>query len=196
MGRPREPWKRERLLDAAMTAVASGGMSGLTVKEVASRAGVSPGSVHYHFSDLDGLVLGVVERALEEMYTRRLRAIAQLPDIRDKLTTLIDLGVPDELSHEIAFLYDAVAVVRANPNYAVVLRSYVDRQASLYRSVIDAGIAIGVFRARHSSESIARNLLALEDAFDLYRAVGVSTSGVAGRKAVREYAELALGIEL
>lgn len=196
MGRPREPWKRERLLDAAMTALASGGISGLTVKEVAYRAGVSPGSVHYHFSDLDGLVLGVVERALEEMYTRRLSAISEHPDIRQKLTTLIDLGVPDELSHEIAFLYDAVAVVRANPHYAVILRSYVERQASLYRSVIDAGVATGLFRTRLSTESIARTLLALEDAFDLYRAVGVSTSGAAGRAALREYAELALGVEL
>lgn len=196
VGRPREPWKREKLLEAAMSAVATRGLSGLTVKDVAKRAGVSPGSIHYHFSDIDGLVLGVVERALEQMYTLRLSAIEQSPDVREKLKTLIDLGVPDSLTHEVAFLYESIGVVRANPSYAAILRSYVDRQVSLYRSVIDAGVTIGVFRTIYPSERIARNFLALEDAYDLYRAVGIATDGETGRAALREYAHLALGVEI
>ena len=176
--------------------MASQGIPGRTVKEVAQRAGVSPGSVHYHFSDLDGLVLGVVERALEEMYTRRLAAIQALPDVCEKLASLIELGIPDSLSHEVAFLYDSVGIVRSNPNYAPILRSYVDRQVSLYRSVIDTGIATGVFTATYPSDRIARNFLALEDAYDLYRAAGISANGQEGRAALKEYAHLALGVRL
>lgn len=196
MARPREPWKRDKLLDAAMTTLSTRGLSGLTVKDVAEQAGVSPGTVHYHFADLDGLVLGVVERALEEMYTERLSTIESLPDITEKLTTLIDLGIPDTLSHEVTFLYDAISVVRSDPKYAAPLRSYVERQVSLYRSVVDAGLAIGVFTATLSSDRIARTLLALEDAYDLYRVLGIASDGRSGRAAAREYAGLALGVAL
>ena len=113
MARPKEPWKRERLLDAAMSTMVDKGFGGLTVKDVADAAGVSPGTVHYHFSDIDGVLLGVVERALDQMYDQRLEAISSVRDIREKLLTLIELGVPDEISHEVTLIYEAIPVIRS-----------------------------------------------------------------------------------
>ncbi len=139
MGRPKEPWKRERLLDAAMTTVVDKGFGSLTVKDVASAAGVSTGTVHYHFSDIDGVLLGVVERALDQMYDQRLDAIAHVTDISQKLVTLIELGLPDEISHEVTLIYEAIPVIRSREHFRPVIKSYSDRQVSLYRSVIAPG---------------------------------------------------------
>lgn len=196
MARRREPWRREQLLDSAVAVATSRGLATLTIKDVADSAGVSPGTIHYHFADIDGVVLGIVERSLEQMYDQRLAAIGEVKDITAKLCRLIDLGVPDELSHEVALLYEAVAVIRSREHFHVVIRSYVERQVGLYRSVIDAGVSTGVFAPAEPVDVIARNLLALEDAYDLYRVVGASRNGEVGRHNLRVYASRALGCEL
>lgn len=196
MGRPKEPWKRERLLDAAMTTVVDKGFGSLTVKDVASAAGVSTGTVHYHFSDIDGVLLGVVERALDQMYDQRLDAIAHVTDISQKLVTLIELGLPDEISHEVTLIYEAIPVIRSREHFRPVIKSYSDRQVSLYRSVIDAGVATGEFHPQEPVDVIARNLLALEDAYDLYLVVGAARDGATGRRNMRIYASRALGVPI
>ena len=192
MGRPREPWKRERLLDAAMKTVRERGIGSLTVKEVASTAGVSTATVHYHFEDLDGLLYGVFERATDEMYTLRLAAIDAETDILRKLNTLIELGVPDRLTPSVSMLYDAIAVLREQPRFRDTTKAYVERQVGLYRAVIDAGLHAGLFRPGGSSDAIARNLLALEDAYCLYITIGILKDGVAARANMREYVRTAL----
>jgi AcrR family transcriptional regulator len=195
MARPKEPWKRLRLLDVAMAEVAAKGVGAVTVKDVAQAAGVSTGTVHYHFNDIDGVLLEVVERALEQMYGQRLGAIADISGIPDKLTTLIELGIPDTVSHEVTLMYDAVPRMRAHAHFRPVLRSYVERQVSLYRSVIDAGLATGDFTAHEAPDIIARNLLALEDAYCLYLVLGLSGDARASRAAARSYAASALGLQ-
>jgi AcrR family transcriptional regulator len=196
MARPKEPWKRERLLDAAMSTMVDRGFGSLTVKDVADAAGVSPGTVHYHFADIDGVLLGVVERALDQMYDQRLEAISLVPDIRLKLLTLIDLGVPDEISHEVTLIYEAIPVIRSREHFHAVIKSYVDRQVSLYRSVIDAGVSTGVFSAQEPVDVIARNMLAMEDAYDLYVVVGAMRDSATGRRNIRTYASRALAVSL
>lgn len=196
MARPREPWRREQLLDAAVAAASVSGLGSLTIKEVAQTAGVSTGTIHYHFDDIEGVMLGIVERSLEQMYDQRLAAIADIPSISDKLSTLIDLGIPDELSHEVALMYEAIPVIRSREHFDSVIRSYVERQVSLYRSVIDAGVSTGIFTPKEPVDVIARNLLALEDAYDLYRVVGATRDGSIGRRNLRVYASRALGTQI
>jgi AcrR family transcriptional regulator len=196
MARPREPWRREQLLDAAVAAASVSGLGSLTIKEVAQTAGVSTGTIHYHFDDIEGVMLGIVERSLEQMYDQRLAAIADIPSISDKLSTLIDLGIPDELSHEVALMYEAIPVIRSREHFDSVIRSYVERQVSLYRSVIDAGVSTGIFTPQEPVDVIARNLLALEDAYDLYRVVGATRDGSIGRRNLRVYASRALGTQI
>ncbi|TQS46900.1 TetR/AcrR family transcriptional regulator [Cryptosporangium phraense] len=58
---------REAILRAALQILRERGASRLTTKEVAQRAGVSEGSVFYHFSDRAGLLTAVIEDALSEL---------------------------------------------------------------------------------------------------------------------------------
>jgi AcrR family transcriptional regulator len=195
MARPKEPWKRQRLLDVAVGQMVESGVDGVTVKNVARAAGVSPATIHYHFTDSEGVLLEVVARALDQVYDQRLSAIDAITAIPAKLAQLIKLGIPDHVSHEVTLMYDAVPRMRPRDRFRPVLRSYVERQVSLYRSVIDAGIATGDFQPHERADTIARNLLALEDAYCLYLVLGLS-DGATSRRAARSYAASALATRL
>ncbi len=59
---PRTRAGAEPLLDAALEIVAEHGVNAVTVRAVAERAGVSPGTVSYHFATADELLVKALER--------------------------------------------------------------------------------------------------------------------------------------
>ncbi len=59
---------REEILRATHDLLRERGMAKLTTREVAQRAGVSEGSVFYHFEDRFGLLKAVFERALGPLH--------------------------------------------------------------------------------------------------------------------------------
>ena len=65
----------------------------------------------------------------------------------------------------------------------------------LYRALIEIGAGTGEFVLASPPGMIARNLVALEDAYDLYPLAGDPTPREECRASVRSYAELALGLE-
>lgn len=196
MARPREPWRRERLLDAALVVMSRQGPSAVRIKDIAAEAGVSPATIHYHFDGIEEIFVGVIERVLDQMYHQRLAALDSVTSIPDKLRLLIDLGVADEPSTELVLMYEGIAMMRSQARFAPLVSSFVERQVSLYRSVIDAGVHAGVFTPSASTGTIARNLLAMEDAYDLYITVGALRDGALARSNMLSYAEAALGVSL
>jgi len=90
---------RRALVDAAVDVLTDSGFAGLTLREVASRAGVSPAATTYHFGTVETLV-AVVLQELDERATRRLadltrRARAGELSLLDACTTyLMDLFGP------------------------------------------------------------------------------------------------------
>jgi len=196
VARPKEPWKKERILDAALAAIEDKAAADTTVNDVAQRAGVSPGVVHYHFADLDNVFLEVIDRTMQEMLHDRLAAIQSLDSVHQQLATLIARGLPDEPTREVELMYEGIGMLRTHPEFQPLVRSYNEQQVSMYRSVLDAGTFSGQFTPAEETAVIARNLVALEDAYDLYRVVAISRDNKAARRNVRRYAEQALATEL
>ncbi|NWJ71543.1 TetR/AcrR family transcriptional regulator [Pseudonocardia sp. ICBG1122] len=56
---------RRRILDAAEELIAERGPARTTFVDIAERSGISRGSIPWHFANKDGLVVAVVERAIE-----------------------------------------------------------------------------------------------------------------------------------
>ena len=54
---------RQRIVEAVWKVMAERGLSALTVRLVASEAGISHAMVHYHFASKDDLILAVIEQA-------------------------------------------------------------------------------------------------------------------------------------
>ena len=87
--------RREQLLDVTTEIVTERGFQSVSIKSVASRAGISRAIVYEHFGTLEGLLTSVVEREMA-------RALAQVSE-----TELADLteGSPQELMLESVAAY-------------------------------------------------------------------------------------------
>jgi AcrR family transcriptional regulator len=79
---------RERLVDAAETSVASGGLQGLRAREVAAAAGCALGAIYNAFDDLDELILAVGSRTLASLEAAILAEPALCADATEELVRL------------------------------------------------------------------------------------------------------------
>jgi len=77
---------REEILRAALELIRERGMARLTTREVAERAGVSEGSVFYHFEDRFGLLRAVFEQSLEPLHIPALESGGD--DLRTTVTKI------------------------------------------------------------------------------------------------------------
>lgn len=188
--------RREQLISAARRVVRKRGLGGANVRAVAAEASVSAGSVLYHFRSFDELMYATVEGVLEEMYERRRTLTEQHADPGERLVALIWAGVPDVISDELRMAYESVPLLREQPQYRPLHRSIVERQVGLYRSTLEVGAGLGAFHPTASIETIARNLVALEDAYDLYPLIGLDLPAATYRANVVSYAETALACTL
>ncbi|MGO3885941.1 MAG: hypothetical protein ACTJHU_06545, partial [Mycetocola sp.] len=135
-----------------------------------------------------------VESVLGRFHTDREALSDAVPGAWDQILTLIDAGIPDDAGPEIRVVYESIAFLQEKPQYKPIHRSIVDRQVSLYRDVITSGTATGEFTPRQPIPAIAANIVALEDAYDLYPLIGFDTPTAEFRANTVGYAALALGI--
>ncbi len=147
----------------------------------------------YYFKSFDELMFAAVEGVVEEFYERRAAIVEGVADPRERVVALIEAGVPDTISDDLRIVYESIPLLRERPQYKPLHRSIVERQVMLYRSTIELGAGLGVFRLASDAGTIARNLVALEDAYDLYPLIGVELDRARTRRNVLSYAELALG---
>ena len=73
----RSPAKRDRILDAAEHLFAERGFEGVTLRQIASKAGVDVALASYHFGKKDALFTAVFQRRASELNQRRLAALAK-----------------------------------------------------------------------------------------------------------------------
>jgi AcrR family transcriptional regulator len=83
---------REAILVAARDLLRERGASKLTTREVAARAGVSEGSVFYHFTDRTGLLTAVIEEGLRPLHALHGNGIAgeSVRDGLDRFSAAVD----------------------------------------------------------------------------------------------------------
>lgn len=185
--------RRAELVAAARRVARARGFSQTNVRSVASEADVSVGSVMYYFASFEELMFASVEGVMEEFLRHRLELAEKIPDPVARLSALIEAGVPDVISDDLRIVYESIGFLRQRPQYLPLHRSIVERQVMLYRSTLDLGTALGAFHPTGDLGWIARNIVALEDAYDLYPLIGVELDRVACRAAILHYAGLALG---
>ena len=82
--------RRELIVAAARASVLERGLAATSVREVARTAGVSIGTVTYHFSGIDELLTEVLRVTLRDFYRPRRRRLDPDTTARDRLRLLID----------------------------------------------------------------------------------------------------------
>ena len=157
--------KRTDLLEAAQRAMAEHGAN-VRLNQVAEQAGLTSGAILYHYPDLQDLLIDANRAGMERFYDTRMNAMAGVVDPAERLVLPIESGLPmNEDDEEVRLLCALGGEAARNTVYAVLLTSLYDRQVAMYQTILESGAAQGVFSLATDSASIARNLVALEDAY-------------------------------
>lgn len=196
MNDERREQRRSALITATRRVVQEHGVAGANVRAVAAEASVSTGAVLYYFPNFDELMVSALEGVLEEFYTQRRVISERYADPAARIVALISAGIPDQTSEDLRFLYESIPLIRQNPGLRPLHRSVVERQVMLYVTAIQIGEGLGKFIPTAPVETIARNIVALEDAYDLYPLIGLNQTAAEYRRNVHSYAQTALGCEL
>lgn len=188
--------RRGQLKQAARRAIAERGIEGVRIKDVAEHAGLSSQAVLYYYPELDTLIEEAIQHVVERFAERRQETVDAIDDPRAALIALIRAGLPSGPDDEdLRITYDAAGYFRDNVALGALIRSMTARQVEVYRRVLDLGAAQGVFTLADTSQAIARNLVALEDAYGLYMISGGEIAEEALRMIV-SFAEMATGCRL
>ena len=166
----------------------------VNIRTVAGEAEMSPANVLQDFNTLKDLQFVAINGAMEEFWGQRQAILDRRESASERLWAMIDAGVPDTISAELRQVYESVSILAEHPEFLHAHRTLTERQIMLYRTLIEIGASTGEFTPASPMRMIARNLVALEDAYDLYPLVGDTTPREECRAAVRSYAEIALGV--
>lgn len=163
MARPSQ--RKADLVLAAQRAMSEHGPS-VRLNQIAEAAGVTPSAVLYHFPNMDELLLQANRAGMERFYNQRLQALDGISDPAERLLITIKSGIPISREDEGVRLLCALGGEAArSPMFAVLLTSLYDRQVGMYQSILELGAAQGTFNLNAPALTIARNLVALEDAY-------------------------------
>ncbi|SPF69060.1 Homeobox domain-like [Propionibacterium ruminifibrarum] len=130
-GIPNDPGRRDRLRAVALEFIAERGLRRFTVRGVAERAGVSPGSITYYFTDTDELIMSAFELLTEHAepnFNVRLRAAGT----RDEaIEVLIDYVIdPDDASQqEVRAVRELYSLGSRDPKAAALVRDRLEANA-------------------------------------------------------------------
>jgi TetR/AcrR family transcriptional regulator, regulator of biofilm formation and stress response len=88
---PNDPQRRERIISATMTLLAEAGVGAVTARAVAGQIGIPVGSVSYHFSSVQALLLEASRRviALRAQHLEEWRIDVTAENVIDRLARLI-----------------------------------------------------------------------------------------------------------
>ncbi|WP_461143412.1 TetR/AcrR family transcriptional regulator [Salinifilum aidingensis] len=161
--------RREQLIGATSRAITERGRDNLRIRDIAAQAGVSPGSVLYHYPELDELMFDVHRSVVERFYQRRLAIVESVESAGHKLVASIDSGLPAGRDDEVTrVLYEMHDLADRSSTHAALMTSLYDREVALYSTVLETGRASGEFVLTRPLREVVHTLVALEDGLGLH----------------------------
>ena len=190
--------RRQQLVSATIELIAERGIEALTLGAIADRVGVSHRLVAYYYPDLESLVHEAHEAAAQRYYWARLRALDEAAGPEQRLLQLIGSGLPRQQDRQLSQVLNELSVSASRSQvHARLVGELFEREVSLYLSVFQEGEAGGAFRLSQPALTVARNLVALEDAYGFHLLAKTSPVDAAtALSALAGYARTATGATL
>lgn len=153
---------------------------------------MAPGSITYYYPLLSDLLLEVYREAVDRFCTGRWELAEQFDDPRERLVRVIRGGVPQHSGDQLVrLLYEFSGVAVHHPGDRAVWTTLFDRQVALYQAILETGVGVGHFSLDVPVRSVARNLVALEDAYGFHVIVGGSIDYATAVGLIQSYASTA-----
>lgn len=144
---------RERLLDAGRQLLSERGSSGVTVREIAQRAGVHPALLHYYFETKSGLFAALVERVHERL-SGALRALVPAGSAAERLEQWVRTCA--DVVAEDPYVCRLLLQELVQPDESTSLaRSIRDLISAQLHDIVADGVQAGEFQALTTAVSLA-----------------------------------------
>jgi AcrR family transcriptional regulator len=130
---------RAQVIDAAITVLADKGITRTSVQEIADAAGISKGSVHYHFANKEELLERVLERCFERLEVR-VREVFELPGspLERMNRALYEMwAVRRDGEPEVRVLSELQVLARQNPT---IRKAFAAQMRKARQQIIDVGL--------------------------------------------------------
>jgi AcrR family transcriptional regulator len=178
MPRPnRRAERRLDILDAARGVAVREGAGGTTLRAIATAAGMEPSAVLYYFDGLGEIVEELVFSASDRFIDTITNAVAAAASPVDRMLAAIRAGATGGIAgDESRILYEFWAVGIRDERLNDADHALDRRQVAIYRTIIDAGVAAGLFEPRVDHEEAATALVALEDGLVMDILAGTKSS--------------------
>ncbi len=122
-GSKAQAFRRGELIDATLTVIANDGLPHLTLAKVAALAGLTAGSVNFHFSTKEALLLEALRQVAEEFESEMDAVLARTADdAGDALLGIIDKSFDPQLSEprKAAVWYGFLAEAGSRSDYLAI----------------------------------------------------------------------------
>ncbi|WP_166354087.1 TetR/AcrR family transcriptional regulator [Phytoactinopolyspora limicola] len=161
--------RREQLIDATLRSVAERGRDNVRIRDIAAEAGVSPGSVLYHYPELSELMFDAHRTVVERFFRSRVETVEARGTAGDRLVAAVDTGLPSGRDDDVArTLYEMHSLADRSSVHAALMTSLFDREVGLYATILEVGRSTGEFTLAQPARAGATTLVALEDGLGLH----------------------------
>ena len=127
---------RERVLRAAVRALATHGFAGTTARSIAAIGGFAPGVIYYYFADLDALHSATLEFTSEERVNRYRQSVFDAPTAVSLVERLRKLYREDNESGHIEAIQELISAARPGTPLAGAVAAQTKRWEGLAEDVI------------------------------------------------------------
>jgi AcrR family transcriptional regulator len=154
-----DPLRRERpgkvaIMRAAVTVMGEDGYEGASMRDMATRAGVSVAALYYHFPSKHDLLREFLDEAYDVLVTRLERRLADAdPAPAAQLDEIVSTLIASYLHDEFAQLASNVALreyTRLNPPE----RRMVDAKRERLLEIVEAAVSTGVERGEFAVDDV------------------------------------------
>ena len=154
-------------LAAALEAFAEHGYHGTTVREIASRAGLSVPGLYHHYPSKQSLLQGLSELTMSELLDRSAAALAEAgDDPLARFEALVESLLRFHMYRREQAFVGSTEIRSMDADYRAVYVGHRDAQQRLVDEAVEDGVAAGVFTTPYPKDA-ARALTTM--------CVGVST---------------------
>jgi AcrR family transcriptional regulator len=135
-----DPATRTNILDGALAVLHRDGLADLSIRRVASAAGVPLSQVHYHFGSKQGLLLAVLARENERLVTRQTEMYATDAPLWKHWEQACDFYDDDLESGYVRVLQEMMAAGWSDPEVAAAVRELLKEWHGLLTGVAERAV--------------------------------------------------------
>jgi len=158
--------RRRLLIEATMTAISEYGLSKLTLAKIAGIAGLSAGSVNFHFSSKEALLLDTLTYLAEEFEQSIDRALAAAgTDPTQRLAALFEASLDPEITEprKMAVWFAYASEARARADYQRICGTQDKKIFNITLKLCDEQIHLGGKQGYMNARAMATSVQGLVD---------------------------------